>query len=376
MAATTGSPGAEAFARALDKLEGATSAPVLSASFDLRPDGNGTPVAPRILREALRTADDGSLRLDTESLAEGLGATLREAASAGLPGLFVAGPLDDPVRLVSLVPIPPRNHLSVGEAPSRFELERYRALTRIPVAVAWADRSRVAWTLVRGDAEPIEGHLDADPHFMRGSLGRTGQHDRGGPVGSPSGGHSKTRIEESAEEARDHFARDVAERLVPDVRPAEIVIVHGPEEFRARLIAELPQQIRDRIEAADEPEREPTGDDLVTEARERAVGAQFDRAAREAEAIMTGALGERAALDASAIGEASTQGRLEQLILHEEAVSHFGTALDARRHETDHDEALIEGLLREALSQSATCWFAHADQLDSAPDGAIGSLRW
>ncbi len=358
----------------LEDLE-AEEQPIVFGSFDLRPDGAGSPTAPRILRQALRQTDSDGL--DHGRLTELLESALDEAAEAGHAGLFLAGTIDAPTRFLLPSATPPRNSLVIARKAPRFELERLRALCRAPAAVVWADRSGVTWAHVGGHGEPVTGRLDGDLHAMHDSLGRTGQHDRGGSAQMPAGGHSKARIEESAEEARDRFAREAAEALQASLTDADELIVHGPPEFSARLVGQLDARLRDRLEESDPVEREPSIDELAAEARELSVRSQYRQASALLDTIIGGAAGERAASKVEVLTEAAAAGRIDTLVFDEDSVGHFGTAIDARVHEPTRDAAVIESLLRSARRDSAaTCWFVGHESMDDQTDGVVGLLRW
>ena len=368
----------ERYAALLDELEAAQDGPIVSGSFDLRPDDTGVPTVIHLLRQAARE----SLPPDTtdsvlEKLVEDLREALESAATEGHVGVFLAGPMEAPATHLAPSRVPPRNRLWVGERATRFELERSRAALRTRVAAIAAERGRLRWALIEGHGDPQVGELETDDHYMRGAVGRTGQHDRGGSATTPAGGHSKSRIESSAEEERDRFAREAAEDIEQQLGDAAVVLLSGPPEFTARLSAHLSGPLRERVEEVDLEAHATDVQELLAMALERAVQAQYERAASLSEEILSGAHGERAASGNDEILAAIEQGRLQQLVLDEDAAGHYGDAIDARAHAGVSDAQLVEDLLINALRQSATVWFRRDEGADDAPlTEPVGLLRW
>lgn len=370
--------GVERLEALLDELEaGSGTDSVVGASFDLRPDDTGLPTAIRILRQAVREAlpakagDD-----DLGRLVEHLDETLKTASSAGYPGVFLAGTFKEPTRGIAPVTLPPRNRLQIDQHVSRFELARSRALVRQPVAAVWADRSGLRWAMTRGYAAPLRGESESDTHFMQGSMGRTGQHGRGGSVDRPAGGHGKSNVERSAEEERERFAREAAEIIERQLGGAAIILLDGPPEFGARLESALSDSSHRRVENVTLGEQPPTTEALVSAALERGREAQFERAAALARDVTDGGMGDRAVVGDVAVSAALEQGRLDQLMLHEDAVGHFGDAIDARAKGGLADGARVEALLRAALEQAATVWFTRDEPDAPARSQPLGTLRW
>lgn len=375
-ATTSRQVGLERYEALLVELESdQDDGPIVSGSFDLRPDDTGSPTILHLLRQAVREAlpadaTDGHLERIEAQLADSLGA----AASGGTVGAFVAGTFASPALIVAPVRLPPRNRLDIGDVATRFELERSHALVRTSVAIAWAQRGRLLWALTQRHGDPRSGALEADVHYMEDSVGRTGQHGRGGSVDRPAGGHGKTRVERSAEEERDRFARDAAEIIEQELSSADIILLAGAPEFSARLSSQLSAPVRDRFEAVDLGEDSPTTDLLVETAVERGVRAQYERAAGLAADITSGAAGDLAIVGAEAILTAAQHGRLDQLVLHEDAAGHYGDALDARAQAGLADADVAERLLRANREQSGTAWFRRDDA--PPPAEALGLLRW
>lgn len=261
------------------------------------------------------------------------------------------------------------------------------------MAAVWADRSTLSWAVVRGEEPPRQGRLEADTHYMRDSLGRTGQHGRSGTPDMPAGGHGKTRIERSAEEERERFARACVEALEPEITGVERVLLDGPPEFTSRLTGRLPREVQERLQAAehqgtvDQAERVPDAAGLIERARDGSARAQYEHAASLARDIRAGLYGARALLDSKAVGQAAEEGRLDTLVLHEDAVDHFGDAVDTRYREAKGDAGATEELLRSAMAQATTCWFLGEAEMSSGGDGAaeaemssngdvLGIARW
>lgn len=364
------------FDDALRHLEADEERPIVSGAFDLRPDGTGSSTVLKELRQAVRLAMPEDVRAGAEDLTDELAAAIEQHAGGGHEGLFVAGSLREPTRLVYPAATPPRNQLRIGERASRFEIERHRALARTPVAALWVERSRILAVLVDGDGTPTIEELEGDSHHMRGTLGRTAQHDRGGPVGSPSGGHSKSNVESSALEERDRFARDAAERVRPLVERGRIVLLQGPEGSTERVL-ELLEGHGGTLEEGVQHDRPPTSEELAAEARERGRRAQYDAAGRLAQRIESGALGNRVAIGAAAISKAAAAGRVESLVLEEDAVGHLGDAYDARPHPPSLEADEVEALLRATLGQAARLYFLeHGDEPDREPSPPLAALRW
>ena len=136
-----------------------------------------------------------------------------------------------------------------------------------------------------------------------------------------------------------------------------MVLLSGPPEFTARLSAHLSGPLRERVEEVDLEAHATDVQELLAMALERAVQAQYERAASLSEEILSGAHGERAASGNDEILAAIEQGRLQQLVLDEDAAGHYGDAIDARAHAGVSDAQLVEDLLINALRQSATVWF-------------------
>jgi hypothetical protein len=372
----------DVFVGRLRELEERSEGPIMTSSLDLRPDGSGSPVVSRIARAALREADPGSAGGDLELLSEALVEAATSAASAGHRGIFLGGPMDDIAQVVHAVEVPPRNRIVIGPLASSFEMERYRSLVRVPVAAVWADRSGMRWARTGGEAASRHGRLDVDDHYMRGALGRTGQHDRGGAAGMPSGGHSKTRVEDSAEEERERYARRAAEELDRDLAGIDVLVLSGPPEFAARLRAHLPGPLIDRIDQDHTwdggPEHDgPLDEDaLMGVALRRSVRAQYQRAADLARDVGSGAFGDRGTIGHKGVEAAVAEGRLAELVLHEDAAGHFGDAADARKHDPVEDAERLETLLLTARGQGAVCWFTDLHPPEFDPAQVVGTLRW
>ena len=357
----------------LEELEASADGLFVFASLDLRPDGSGSPTAPKILRQALRSTP--AEQIDDDRVAAALEASIENHRDK--PGLFAAGPAEEPTDQVTPTPIAPRNTISVGRQAPRLELERYLALTRPVVSVVWANRGSVSWVRIGGSEPPLADSLETDPHGMRSVVGRTAQHDRGGSAETPAGGHGKTRVAESAEEARQRFAREAAAEIELSLPLAQEVVLYGPVEFRSRLR----RQLEDGVLAGRLSEAETTDGPepvhLVDLAWRRCVELQYEGAAERIEAVASRSLGEQGIESMEALESAAEAGRVEAVVVDEDATGHFGTAIDARRHEPHAEPAVIERLLRKAREGSgAELWFARSEDMADHQASAVGILRW
>lgn len=358
----------------LQEFERSETTSVLLATFDLGTGGSGRPTALHIVREALRVA--GVDKAAESAIEEALKATIERAAADGHEGLFIAGTQAQPVQSVATSGVAPRNTLSLGRPAPRFELERQLALTSTAVGVVWADRSGISWARVGGAEPAAVGRIEADTRAMQDSVGRTAQHDRGGPAGMPTGGHGKTRIERSAEEERERFAREVTEELERALADVEGLTAHGPVEFRSRLTQHLERSSLTGRVHVDERAHRTGPEGLTREAWQRSAAAQYRRATERLDEIAHGEAGDRGAQRLNEIVSAAQTGRLGTLVLDEDAESHFGTALDTRRHESAHDAA-VEHLLGLARVESAAeVLFARSGSLAGQPRSVAGLLRW
>lgn len=377
--------GSTDFAVALERL--AADRPhdelLVCASFSLEPDDTGSPAAVRVLRQAAREALPADAHdAAIAGLVDDLETMLRSTAGSGHRGVFVAGPLSEPARIVAPLRLPPRNRLDVlrpGATPPRFELARSHALVRLPVAATWVERGGFRWVLTQGQADPLSGQLDSDMHHMRGSVGRTAQHDRGGSVDQPAGGHGKTRIERVSEEERDRFAREVAAVFEQELAGAELILLQGTPEFAARLSGQLSERIRDRIEEVQISEMPPSTEQLAHSATERGVRLQYERAEALATVALSGTLGERVAVGREAIEAAADLGRVADLVVDEDAIGHFGDAADTRWHQPRLPGEHTEELVRRTLEQAGTVWFRRLDEhgSEAAPGPEpVATLRW
>jgi hypothetical protein len=366
------------YRQGLESLERSGEPAIVSASFDLRPGGSGFETATAILREAIRSNEmaAGLTEHQVDGLRDELTGAVETAVASGADGLFVAGTLEAPTQLRMEVAIAPRHTLEISPRVAWFELERYQALTRPAVAGVWADRSLVRVVLVQQDDEPIVTELEADTHYMERSTGRTGMHGRGGSAAMPAGGHGKTRIEQSAEEERERFAREAAAQVGPRLEGASAILLHGTPEFEARLLSELTSRVRAHIVSERGLEHQPSADELAHEARTRAVGIQCEAAEELYRQIHDGAAGDRALSGPAALLTAARQGRLGSLVLDEDAVGHLGDAMDARLHAATQDAERIRELLDAARESSVSCWFVRSDAMAEGAGGAAGILRW
>jgi hypothetical protein len=362
----------------LESLERSGEPAIVSASFDLRPGVSGFETATAILREAIRSTEMAAELTEhqVDGLRDELTVALETAVESGAEGLFVAGTLESPTQLRMEVAVAPRHTLEISPRVAWFELERYQALTRPAVAGVWADRSLVRAVLVQQDNGPIVTELEADTHYMERSTGRTGMHGRGGSAAMPAGGHGKTRIEQSAEEERERFAREAAAHLRPRLEGASAIVLHGTPEFEARLLSELSTRVRAHIVSERGLEHQPSADELAQEARNRAVGIQFEAAEEMYRQVHDGAAGDRALSGPEALLITARQGRLGSLVFDEDAVGHLGDAMDARVHAATQDAERIRELLDAARESSASCWFVHSDAMAKGAGGAAGILRW
>ncbi len=354
--------------------------PILTAAIDLGVGGDGRPVALRALTQAVREAiarfdgdpkdaDHRSLDLDAELLAE----SIEQATSDGAAGLIFVGASAAEILFELETPFPPRNAVDIDRRPALFELVRYRYLAGRGVVLATPSLRDVEIERIRyavaEDATSVSHSTRLEQHKQR-----TKRDGIGAPDGA--GGHGMNRVEQIVEARRSAFAADVADALVQFVEPDEIVILAGTDDGRAAVANRLPDAIRQRV--VQTGPLDPTQD-----ARSRAmaltelvVRAQYERGDIAAAEWFDGAHGDRAIGGIEAATRAASEGRLGTLILHEDAVDHFGTARDARDHAPDHDPGLVEALLHAALDQGAEIVIARDPRALEQQQGVLGVARY
>lgn len=172
------------------------------------------------------------------------------------------------------------------------------------------------------------------------------------------------------------FGREAAghiERLVDD---ETLLFVAGPVEARSEVLSELGNGIAER--ALEAPALTPgvSTRELVELALDLARDTQLAEADREAERCLNGEHLDRTTMGIDAVRGAIERGEVGTLIVHEDAVDHFGDALDARYHEAGSNAEAIEGLLRAALDLSAECRFSRLPALLAEHEGVVAVRRW
>jgi peptide subunit release factor 1 (eRF1) len=132
------------------------------------------------------------------------------------------------------------------------------------------------------------------------------------------------RVERYVEAQRDLFAAEAAEHIQRFLDDDDLLVVAGPEEARAQLLNSIPEEDRETaIEFANldptQPERE-----LLASLTDLVVEVQYQAAAGEVVLWFDGENGSLALGGIESNMQAAEQGRLDTLILHEDAVDHFG----------------------------------------------------
>ncbi len=375
-------------------LEAGDEIPMLSATVDLTVGGNGQPLALRVLDQAVRHAieevdlpEDFQQSVHDETTA--FEAAGYDASARGALGLIYYGSPEADLHVVELQ-APIRTSLHTGTKPWIFELALARYLAR-PVCLVQCDLHTMDVTRVQYGAAQAEARVDWPAHYLTNKGQRTGVTARGGAPGSsgsggssgPAGasgqsgpGHSYVQENRYVEEQRNLFANEAAEHLERFVRPGDLLVVEGVDEARQQLLARLPERLS--MFAVQQPAAEPNEDerDRLERLREVVHRSQLDAGTAEAVRWFEGAHGDLAFGGPEAVTHASEQGRIGLVVLHPDAVSHFGFASDARLHESPVDSGAVEGALQAALRQASEVMFSDSPRLLEEQEGMVGVARF
>ncbi|PKN79756.1 MAG: hypothetical protein CVU47_10100 [Chloroflexi bacterium HGW-Chloroflexi-9] len=364
---------------ALRALETGT-VPVLTATIDLGVGGDGRPVALRMLGQAVREAIDRghpdpshATRRSLDEDAAALEEAVERATAHGAAGLIYAGAAEDGVLFTLEAPVAPRNAVDIGERPALFEIVRTRYLSGRPAVLVSAslrevELSRVRYAVVE-DTDAISPSSRLEKHQQR-----TKREGKGSIDGA--GGHAMNRVEQQVEAHRAIFAADAAQEIAQFAAPGEMIILAGVDEARSAILGRLSEPLRAAVVEA--PALDPTQDERSrsTHLTGLVVTEQQRLGDLAAAAWFSGEHGERAMGGIKAGLAACEQGRLGTLILHEDAVDHFGTAVDARSYSPEHDPIEIEALLLAALAQAAEVIITRDPRALEQHQGVLGIARY
>lgn len=358
--------------------------PLVTAYVDLSQSNDGTgPAGDLVARRALAVAEEAygaTLARDRKSLdedREALRASVDESRAEGALGLLYVGCAAEGFRRELATPQPFRSDVRIGSRPWLFELERYRYLLQQRVTLALADLHTIDMVRIGyGEVEESE-ELDYDEHWVSKRGGRSDIQGRGGPreIGLMAG-HSKNKVQEAVEAHRAMFARDAASHLARFAQGGDLVIIAGADEARSQLLMELPSELADRAILRPATHKAPDDRELVATAARVVVAHQHELANRAAEEWRSGARGELAVRGTREIERALNEGKLGELVIHEDVAAHWGDAIDARRHEPERDDAVYEEILRAAIGTSVEIRFGTDERLVEQDEGVAGLLRW
>ncbi|MEX2230058.1 MAG: hypothetical protein WEB13_10525 [Dehalococcoidia bacterium] len=369
----------------LEQLPALTAGlPTLTVSLDLEPGADGIPAAQRVLTQAWRHAEEQTpvahdMKRSYEEDQAAVLAAIDEAIAAGSRGYFYVGCAAADLRFELETPQPLRNAATLLQVPWLFELVRYDYLSRRPVSLVITTVDQMHALRVHYGEVVERTDADHDPTAVGSTRGRTNRQSAVAAAAGTglSGGHAWGRIEKSVLAHRAQFAADEAARLAELIGDEDIVLIAGGEEPRAALLAQLPARIAEHAVLLPQPSPTQSEQELADEAMALAREAQMAAADREVDAWLAGDHRDRAVSGIGALREASDRGQLSRLILHEQAVTHFGTADDARMHAgAAGDDEAINDLLRSALTHGVGCAFTRNDVLLERYEGAIGVNRW
>jgi len=331
--------------------------PVLTAAIDLRPAGDGRPTALRMLRQVIREAVDryprelsSDARASIEAAAGGLAAAVEDSAAAGAAGLFVASAEAAGFHRRLETALPLRNAVDVDDLPALFELVRYRYLAGGAVVLADISLRGVEVTRVRFGLTDTTATVEP-PERIEKLKQRTHREGFGAPDGA--GGHAMNRVERHIEAQRVLFASDAAGRIEEIVQPGDTLVLAGVDSGRSGIGRQLPDELR--ADAIEVPAPDPRMDETTRNAwlSEIVLHSRLAAGGRAAARWFEDEWSERTAGGIPAARTLADAGNLQTLILHEDAVDHFGDASDARDRSPDHDPRAVEALLRAALAQAA-----------------------
>jgi len=368
-----------AFSRLLRSIE-VQDGPVVTASLDLRQGPPGAPPTARTVAKEAMSAALAAFEGSTKEVGDALQAerevlerSVEEAISSGALGLlYVSLPLQG-IRDELHLPLPVRNDVRIGVRPWLWEMERYRYFFHRPVTIAIVDLHTVEVTRIRYGDVQATGGVDWSEHPLMKRHGRAATEGRGA-VGAAAGGwHSKNKIEEVVDAHRAMFSKEAA-REVERFLDGATFVVAGPEEARAQLLGELPEEVRAR--AIQLPGNESHRPREHRELLLLAARVSEEHARREARVAFERWRGSGKFLSGpEALRTAFEEGRVDSVLFHENGVGHWGTAEDARYVPPLGDESLLEELLGRALDTSAAVLFGDLQEL--VDEGcAVALLRW
>lgn len=370
----------------LDALTQTSNAdlPVVTAYLDLSFGPESAPgPAETVVRRGIMTdvdAREATSREASRSLEadiEGVQAAVLDARREGAMGLAYLGCAGAGVRHVLSTPLPFRNDIRVAARGWVFELERYSYLFERPITVVTSDTHTADMVRIRFGSREAESSVDHDPHFLTKRKGRTNVQGRGGTAETGfGGGHSKNRLEQIVEEKRAMFAKEAAAEVARFVGPDDLFFIEGVEEARAQLLNALPAELAARARLL--PGGPATRDDraLAQFALAHSPAAQRQETSAIVEQALSGGLGESWVSGFEATRRAFDEGRVAELIVHEESVGHWGTAEDARQYESPLNDDRIEELIEAAEGTSAGLRFGLDPVLLTAHEGVLATLRW
>lgn len=355
--------------------------PLVTATIDLRSGSGGQPVAPTLLKQGVREMEEelGQLRRDTrrsfDADREALEEAIEHASQDGALGLAYCGAAGAGILRLIETPYPLRNSLHVGQRPWLFELVRTRYLAGRSICLIETDLSTMDITRVRYGAGEDSDTVDWESHYLEKHRQRTRIEGWGGPMAG-AGGHAVNQVERYVEAQRAIFASEAAEQAARFLDPGDLLVVAGPDEARAQILNRLPDEYREQ--AVESPALDPRQEEreLHTVLMDLVVDTQFRHAEEAAARWFDGEHQDLALRGPDVIATAAEQGRLGTLILHEDAVDHFGTYDDARRHDPPVPPEPIEDLLHLALRQSADVLFTREPRVLEEQNGAIGIARF
>lgn len=362
------------------RLVQAADAPVLTASIDLGVGGDGQPVASRMLRQAVREAigryPDDPARPARESLeedAETLETMIEEATARGAAGLIYVGSRASDVLLTLETLYPIRNAVDIAEEPALFELVRYRYLAGTGVVLAEIGLREVSIRRLQYAVTDATRRVEPSERIEKVKQ-RTGRDQQGAPDGS--GGHSLNRLERHIEERRVQYAAEAAEQIVAMMQRGDLLLLAGTDSGRGAIRRQLPEAIAEA--AIDAGQLDPTQDDRSQAAwlMDLAVQSQYAHADAEAARWFDGAWTDLALAGIEGVRGAADAGRLATLIVHEDAVDHFGTAADARDQAVREESRAVEELVRAALAQAASVLVTRDLRVLAEHQGVLGIARY
>lgn len=354
---------------------------VLTATLDLRqaPTG-GTPASRTVAKEALAAAvadveaEDPRLAEAFRSEREALETAIEEATTAGALGLVCVAVPGEGVRDEIQLPLPPRNDVRIAPLPWLWELERYRFLLDRPVVIASVDLHTLHVARLRHGEIEASGGVDWEQHPLMKRHGRAATEGRGATGAAAGGWHSKNKLEAVVEAHRAMFSKEAARELDGFLTNDAVLILAGVDEARAQILQQLESTSRLRVV---ELPGKPSHHELDTrQLHELAAEHILSAVQAEASAALVEWRGSgRYVAGPEAVERALAEGRLASLVLHDDAVGHWGTAIDARHVPPLGDAPRVHKLLRGALRTGATVSFVAEPSL--VEEGCVaGLLRW